>query len=282
MNSKMLDEETEYLFSNIEEAAERAENGICVSSPLPFLTPAEQYFITERLKYSGYISRAYFYGGYESAERRSILFLPDYLLPQERLFENPKIPVTDEEAEKSELICAQVRELYGRIKISGSGYRVLSHRDYMGAILNLGIERAVIGDIVVTGDFEAVVFAAKKIIPFITESLKKAASDTVRAVEFPLDLNFVYERKFAEITDTIASPRLDGTVAALASLSRDKSLDLILRGDAEVNYTQIEKPDFKINDGDIVTIRGCGKFIIDSVSEKSKKGRLRLKARKYI
>ena len=170
------------------------------------------------------------------------------------------------------------------VEVRGSGYRNLSHRDFLGSVLGLGLERDVIGDILVyDGDVpRAIITCEKTVSGFICENLVKVASDTVKArvlgegeIELP-------ERKFFHITDTVASSRLDGVVASLISVSRERAKEIVLDGAVEVDYELCERPDKALTEACIITVRGFGKFRINSLADKTKKGRIRLDADKYV
>ena len=88
--------------------------------------------------------------------------------------------------------------------------------------------------------------------------------------------------EFEELTDTLASNRLDNVVSALMNTSRSKATEVINRGFVSVNHLAVTKTDFEIEEGDILSLRGGGRFIADSLSDKSRKGRIIFKYRKFI
>ncbi len=257
-------EDIELLFARIDDLFERAERGETAISV--FLSPRELHFASRKL----FERRANFlaFGGYEDAERKRIYILPDYM---------------EEVTSISEL------EAYGAcvdisvLKVSGSGFSKLSHRDFMGSLLGLGVERSVIGDIVVTETGrEAVVFCDSEIVRFLLETWNKVGNDKVRVENVVLTEKFAPERRFASVNDTVASSRVDGVVAALCSLSRDKARELVENECVEVDYETVCRPDKILTAPCLVTVRGYGKFKVISVSEQTKKGRYRLFAQKYL
>jgi RNA-binding protein YlmH len=167
------------------------------------------------------------------------------------------------------------------VSLNGSDYGSLTHRDWLGAILALGLERHVLGDIAVLDEHRAVVFVKPAIVPFIADTLHHAGSDTVRASAITLPDGFEIPRSFERMEASVASPRLDGVVRALTNLSRSDAASLVLAGDVELNYFPEEKTDAPVEDGDILSIRGYGKYIIDSANTVTRRGRNRLVARKY-
>lgn len=213
-----------------------------------------------------------FFGGYEGSERTRLLVLPSFMEPQEPVTGDTLRSLYPELAEAA--VCA--------VRIRGSGFRKLSHRDYMGSVLALGIERDVIGDIITEGDFSAVVFCDPGISSYILQSLNRIGSDAVKVEKVEIASDFKVERQFETIRDTVASARLDCIVAALAGLSREKAQIAIRSEEVEVDYLTEPRVDRQIGEGSIITVRHKGKFILRSVGEQTKKGRYRLVADKYI
>jgi RNA-binding protein YlmH len=104
----------------------------------------------------------------------------------------------------------------------------------------------------------------------------------VRASETSLDVNMPSTQKYQGLSDTVASERLDCVVASLCNLSRERAQNLIRAGLVEFNYETAQKTDVKCAADDIISARGYGKFVIRSISEQTRKGRLRLLADKYV
>lgn len=228
-----------------------------------FLSPAEQMTATGLLAMRGIPTERYLlYGGYADAERRRLFVLPDWY--------------------ESGDLCMVSDEIIP-VRICGSGFHDLTHRQYMGSILALGIERDVIGDIVVTDPHHAVVFCVRHIVSFLLSGeLTRVASDTVKVEQFTLPPSFENPRQTVTVTDTVMSPRLDGIVAALTNLSREKAKTAVTSGDVYLNFSRVQEPDRIVAEGDLLSVTGYGKFRIDSVSDTTKKGRLRLIAQKFI
>ena len=257
-------EETEHLFARIDDLYSRAERGETAISV--FLSPRELHFAYRRLGERRALFLAF--GGYEGAERKRLYIFPDYMEGIESV---------------AELLDYGESIDISALKVIGSGFSKLSHRDFMGSLLGLGIERSVIGDIIVTDmGREAVVFCDSTITQFLLENWNKAANDKIRVESISLPENFAPERHFARINDTVASARADCIVAALCSLSRDKARELVENEFLEVDYEIVSRPDRTLTAPCLVTVRGYGKFRLLSVSEQTKKGRYRLVAEKYL
>ncbi len=156
---------------------------------------------------------------------------------------------------------------------------VLSHRDILGAVLGLGIERENVGDIFADeGAF--CIFVYRGIADFISNNLTEVGRERVTFKPDGLDISF--KREFEELSDTLASNRLDNVVSALLNTSRGRATEMISRGFVSVNHLQISKTDFEIEEGDILSLKGGGRFIADSLTDKSRKGRIIFKYRKFI
>ena len=239
-----------------------------------FLDPAEVFWVKNNIIHLGAKELCFLFGGYENAERKCAFFLPE--------FYSDMIEDIDDFAQVFPILESELAEAIKVLKIKGSGYRDLSHRDFLGALLNMGIERSAIGDLCITDDNTCVLFANTSVASLILTGCERIGSDKVKIDELPLSGSFSFERSTKQISDTVASDRLDCVVGALVSESREKAKSLILSGFVECNYSVSFRTDLRISEGDTVTIRGAGKFIIDSITEETKKGRIRLAARKYI
>lgn len=258
------------LVSRIADSLERSERGELVCGN--FLTPGEAAISREFLREMRSEKKAFFYGGYADAERVRMFVIPSYL--------------SDMDGEACELAFSYYpEEMAGAvraIKIEGSGYRKLSHRDYLGSLLALGIERSSIGDIAVLDDFSAVLFCTDKIFGYLMSDIDRIASDKVKCSEFFADEGFSPPKEFLPISDTVASNRLDCVVSALTNLSREKSQIAIRQGLCEVDHLPEDRCDFSIPTPCTVSLRGYGKYKVISFDGETKRGRLRLVAQKYV
>lgn len=156
----------------------------------------------------------------------------------------------------------------------------LTHRDFLGSLMALGIKRECIGDILVE-DSRAVIFVIDDIAQFIMSEVTKVGKTGVRC-ELGLIGELPAGGGFEDINDTVASARLDNIVSALLSVSRGKAEEKILLGLVSIDGLPCEKSSRTVSEGSVIRIRGAGKFIVDSLSGRSKKGRVLLRARKYI
>lgn len=266
-------EETAHLEARIEDHLSRTARGeISVSR---FLTPGERRHAERYLAARGARERALFWGGYVGAERECLFLLPEFYLDMPDW-------IPEEGTDPAHTLPDGEGEAVLALRITGSGFRTLSHRDYLGSLLGLGLERDSFGDIALQNDCEAVVFCTKEIARFLTESLCKVASDTVKCRPYRLDDSFTDGRKYRPISDTVASPRLDCVVAALTNLSRDDAQSAVRSGLVEVDFECEERTDRILTPPATVSVRGHGRFILRSFDGETRKGRLRLRADQLV
>lgn len=156
----------------------------------------------------------------------------------------------------------------------------LTHRDYLGSIMSLGIERFMIGDIICV-DNGAYVFCIDRISDYILEQLVNIRNSSITVEK--VDVSFVQGIKpnFDVIKGTVSSLRLDSIVKLGFSMSRGNALALIESGKVYINSKLFEKGSAKIYEGDIISIRGFGKMKVQAIGELTKKGRTFIELYKY-
>lgn len=266
-------EDAAHLEARIEDHLARAARGeISVSR---FLTPGERRQAERLLSARGVRDRALFWGGYAGAERECLFLLPEFYLDMPDW-----IPTDGSDPARS--LPDGEGEAVISLRITGSGFRTLSHRDYLGSLLGLGVERDSFGDVALQNDYEAVVFCTKDISRFLTENLCKVSSDTVKCRPYCLDSSFTDGRKYRPISDTVASPRLDCVVAALTNLSRDATQTAVRSGLVEVDFECEERTDRILTPPVTLSVRGHGRFILRAFDGETRKGRLRLRADQLV
>lgn len=201
-------------------------------------------------------TRTIFYGGYDDAERVILINLPDYA------FLEAEEPLTVIRATKAE------------------GSRDLTHRDYLGSLIGLGIKREMVGDILVRED-GADIIVMSDFADFVMMNYCKAGRTNLSLTQHSIKELIVPERKTQTITDTVASLRLDSVVASAFNLSRGKASEVITRGIVFVNHMETTKPDQQVAEGDRITLRGKGKAILSEIGGKSRKDRQYIKIERY-
>jgi len=274
-------EEERLLLAHTEDLMSRADGGTVSGD---FLNLGEQFLVRAFLNQCGKTENIdyAFFGGYPAAERRILFLFPPY-------FADTLPYITDDDgntlapSDAASAVCAEEQALTA-LKITGSGYRVLSHRDYLGSLLALGIERSVIGDIAVSDDRTAVLFVKAAMADYLSTALERIGSDkvTVRPLSDEDARQTPDTRRWEQISDTVASLRLDGIVAAAANLSRDKAKQLVTGGFVDVDFRPCEHPDTELVPGCYLSIRDHGRYLFSEVDGTSKKGRIRIRLKKLI
>ena len=157
----------------------------------------------------------------------------------------------------------------------------LSHRDYLGSILGLGIERSKVGDVLIDED-KAYVFALSETAEYIERNLTKIGSQGVKThLCTPEDVPDIAE-KTVIIEDTVPSERLDAVLAAAAKLSRSQSSALVRSGRVLVNHLETNDISRILKAGDVLSVRGYGRYIYRGLAGETRKGRFHVRIEKYI
>lgn len=154
----------------------------------------------------------------------------------------------------------------------------LSHKDYLGAILNLGINRLKVGDILLH-DEKTDILVKKEIRDFILFNLEKVSNRNIKIEEIPLSSFAPGIIKFKELNKVLSSYRLDVYISRTYNLSRQESMSIIKAGNVKVNWEPIDKPSKELNIGDNISIRGKGRSTLYSVEGISKKNKIRASIR---
>ena len=156
----------------------------------------------------------------------------------------------------------------------------LTHRDFLGALLNLGIERSTLGDIVII-DNVGYIFAKEEIAQFITDELTRVKRTDVRAViTDKLPDGELYRTERMKIQ--ISSERCDAIIAKVYSLSRDESLTLFKRRLVFIGGKLLENNSYNMKPGEKCSVRGYGRFIYRGYEGTTRKGRLCAEADVYV
>lgn len=231
-----------------------------VPSHTPFLSPGEQMSVSGLLQACGG-PRHLFFGGYEGAERSLCVFLPDWQ-EEADFFADPEGPVA-------------------ALEVSYPPAAPLTHRDFLGALMGLGITREKLGDILV-GEGCSQVLLLREALPILLSQWDSAGRWRLQVREVALSELSVRPPEVRQIRDTVATLRLDAVAAAGFSLSRGKAADLIGAGRVALNHRECVKPDRLVAQGDVLTCRGYGKCVVKQVLGQSKKGRTMLLLERYL
>ena len=249
----------ELVISRIEDKIRQCRDGYYVTST-GLLDSHEQALARQVMMHAADV-RCFLWGGYDGAERRMLVCVPS------------EIPMTDEEASEGLLEVLRVK----KPAIS----RELSHRDYLGSMLGLGIDRSVTGDILVRDD-GADIIIVPDIADFLLEEYVQVGRTHVSREVHPLSELILPEIRTQVIKDTIPSARLDSIVASAFKLSRSKASEAIRGGIVSVDHIECLKPDARVEEGAILVLRGRGKAVLKEIGGESKKGRIWVIIEKYI
>lgn len=209
------------------------------------------------------------YGGFDSSERAVMVFVPKYLEIAD--FDSLAEYFSENPSENPLAI----------INLKKDSFSVVSHRDYLGALMGLGIKRETTGDIL-PNDSGANLIVLKSVAKYITDELKSVGRATVTAKETDFTGLHVSSDNVEERTVNVSSMRLDNIISASFRLSRTESSSAISSGSVFVNSLQVLKCDKKVNVGDKIVFRTKGKIVLKEISGVSKKGRNFIKIDVYV
>ena len=235
------------LLRRMEDLCERAERSgtVCASG---YLSPAEQYQ-TEKWARQRADCRLILHGGGEDCERRAAFFLPEYMSRED----------------------FSPAEHFAAIKLTAH-FGVPGHRDYMGAVLGMGVGREWVGDIRVIGD-TAYIFCLPSVHRHLL-SIDKVGRYGVTAENIAPEDVPQTKREIIEKSFSVMSMRLDAVTAGMFNLSRTEAAKEIRLGNVSLNYEPCVKPDAQISPEDMISVRGAGKGKVTGTGGTSKKGRL--------
>ena len=256
---------------NIEKIAENAEDRLLLAKVwdkiLPGMRrsiPAHSSFLTQReqamCRYLfGDVEGLHYFGGYESAERRMLCYLPEYLEESALIEDGP-------------IVCLRATFYEGDSP---------GHRDFLGALMGSGIAREAVGDICVgkgTCDF----FVTEEIAPYLLQNFTGAGRTKLRLSAIPLFEAMIPEPEVKEIRDTLASLRLDSVISSGFRIGRSAAAQYVTSGKAAIDGLPCEKPDKQVSQGMKISVRGLGKLNIHSVNGQTKKGRISVVLHRYV
>lgn len=252
-----MSDELELLKKRFIELAQKSERGLYYTFT-DFLGLAEQSALSEALSKIRY-AKPTFFGGVEGAERYMVRFGDE-----EEIGYPAPFPIT----------------LIKVAPVSQKFADKLTHRDILGSLMSLGIERDKLGDIVLC-DNVAYVFLHEDIAEYITGELTRVKNTDVRtevAVSLPKESLYQTENR----TVQISSERLDAVIAKVYHLSRDDAQMLFRRSLVYVGGKECQSLSYTPKVGDKVTVRGYGRFVYNGIIGLSKKGKLNVEVLVYI
>lgn len=258
--------------SNIDKIAQSPEDRVLlaklwdkISTGIRKNIPANTCFLSPReLEMARYLfgeePGLWAFGGYEDAERKMLVYLPEYL-EEESLYDDD-----------SPLVC---------LRATFFEEDTLSHRDFLGALMGAGIARETVGDICV-GKGCCDFFVTAEIAPYILQNFLSAGRTRVHMAKIPLLEAQIPEPEIMEIRDTVASLRLDSIVSSGFRIGRSLAAQHIHAGKAAIDGLPCEKPDKTVSEGMKISIRGLGKIKLHSVNGRTKKDRISVVIHRYV
>ena len=246
--------ENSIIINRFEDLAERS---LCNYAPTytDFLDMNEQSILL-----SSYMPCSFtFYGGYEGAERKLACFNEEDLTN-----EAPDFPAVWVEIAPSAPKFAET----------------LSHRDFLGALMNSGLERNVFGDLIIHEN-KCFVYTLKRIAPYITENLISVARTKV-SCKILDELPEIAVTEPEESTVIASSNRADALIASVYNLSRNDAITLIEGGKVFINSVILSQNHKTLKENDTVSVRGFGRFVFIAESDnKTRSGKSRIIIKKY-
>lgn len=228
---------------------------LCLKTDAPkylgFLSAAEVSFARNCKVLSG-VNHG-FSGGFDLAERQILGVFPDWM-------REPQFPVS-------------------AVTFSYPASYKLTHRDFLGTVMALKISRDSVGDILV-GDGTAVVFLTDYVAGHVLSEINKVGSVGVKGKPGLPDVLPELSKKIF-LSDTVASCRLDCIVAAVTNTSRTYAAQLIESGLVSINSVLCQKVTRAVGEGEVITVRGKGRFTVEDIGGRTKKGRTVLKYSKF-
>lgn len=219
---------------------------------------------SEKYLKSKKINTYIFFGGYEEAERKSLIIYPEKL--------------------NEDMVRDNYNNIFSaiRIELPSNIKGTYSHKEFLGGIMKLGIAREKIGDIIIDKDgADIIIFRENE--KYLLENLKLLTRFKKSKLDI-IEINNLKrkENKFEDISVIVSSMRIDNFISELARTSRNKADELIEYGRILINHEEVFKSSKIVKENDIITIRGKGKFIVENIIRNTKNGRLVVNVKKYV
>ncbi len=197
-----------------------------------------------------------FWGGFSGAGRVVLGVFPEWMEPDQKLF-----------------------------PIKGCTFRYpeafsLTHRDFLGSLMGQQIRRELIGDILVNPG-ETYVFFDERVQKVLLTQIDRIGKVGVEVLD-SVPEGISVQQKFQEINGTLASLRLDAAVAFCCGISREKAAALISAGSVQVNHREMSSVSAQLSDGAILSVRGKGRFRLETDGTLTRKGRIAVRMLKYL
>lgn len=197
-------------------------------------------------------------GGYDEAERSVIFMYPFYMEYED------------------------IENTLRFIQIEGNfKFKSISHKDYLGSLMNLGIKREKVGDIIIHENFCQVIVSAD-ICDFIIMNLEKVSRNNVKVKEISKNEIKYNAPNYKDISFTATSSRLDCVISGVYNISRQESMKFINGEKVQVNYEKITSPSKEVKDNSLISVRGKGRVKVVNIGELTKKGKIKIQAKVIV
>jgi RNA-binding protein YlmH len=214
-----------------------------------FLDPREQFIVKSIAKRDNDV-KVSFYGGYDEAERKKALIVPEF------------IEVSPEDFHVTLL------------SVQGS-YKALEHRDVLGSLLGLGVKREKFGDILLSEESQQLIVSSD-IADFIEIHLNQISRYSVSCQSISWDQLNASRDEWIMRDTTVSSLRLDVILSEVLNFSRTKVAPLIKQGRVKVNWRVVEHSSLTLEEGDVLSVKGHGRFLFFKVEGQTKKQKFRV------
>lgn len=221
-----------------------------------FLTPAEQVWAQADCRQAG-LDGLVLWGGPTGCERKMAFFFPDWQEPGSYSFD--------------EVCGVHLTARFG----------APTHRDVLGSVLALGVERHAVGDIAIEGE-QAWLIALAPVARLAAQSLERVGRAGVRAELVPWQVVPAQTVETRPVRFTVQSLRLDAAVSGLFSLSRTEAQDMVRGGRVSLNHLECQRPDAHVDAGDVIALRGAGKGRITACGGMTRKGRVSVEGERWV
>ncbi|MEK5098169.1 MULTISPECIES: YlmH family RNA-binding protein [Bacillus] len=216
-----------------------------------FLDPREQVIVTSVIGRSDEVKLA-FCGGYPEAERKRAVLYPEYIEPDAEDFQLQAWEVAYPEK-----------------------FASIEHRELLGSLMGIGLKRQKFGDLIFSGETRQFI-CSEEVADFVFSQLTHVGRVKVSLEKIPLSKIKVPEQDVEIRDDTVSSLRLDALCSSVSRQSRQKAQTLVKNGLVKVNWKVVDDPSYSLAEGDMLSVRGFGRFTLKSIDGKTKKGKWRV------
>ena len=250
-----VNDELNLLLRRANDAVKISEDKYMVKT-VGFLTPAERVFLQKNAD-KPTDGRIIYFGGYPEAERTLFAAVPQYI---------------EDDAVWNEVAL---------LSVTGRNIENMTHRDFLGSLMGLGIKREMVGDILVLAS-RCLIFVRREIAPYILSNLDRIGRDGVKIEIADFNDIEIPPRKTEEISGTVAGIRLDAVLSIACKTSRAKAAEYITGGAVSVNWEETENVSKGVKENDVISVKGKGRFKVSRIGGLTKKGRYGVTVEKYI